>query len=303
MAKRVYSVEELQSGVNLDYPQNSLVVDVAAISSRTFPEQFQYSFSVLSQDGRVVHKKRSALALLAVWWGYRQNHKLFGANVQLADTRMQLANETETERRRIARDLHDQTLADLRRLMMMTDRLPTLESSNGHVEPSTFRNEIEAISTEIRRICEDLSPSTLANVGLAAALEWALADSVAHQPPERRFVYEFRCDAQIEERLRLEPTAQIQIYRIVQEVLSNVCRHSSANRVRLEVTVSDNRELLIQIEDNGSGFDSTSTGKSGRGLNNIRSRASLIEASVGWSARTGGGTMFTLRKPTVAPSG
>jgi len=96
-----------------------------------------------------------ALALLAMWWGYRQNRNLFGANRQLADTRMQLANETETERRRIARDLHDQTLADLRRLMMLTDQLP--ESKNGHVEPSAFRDEIESISTEIRRICEDLS--------------------------------------------------------------------------------------------------------------------------------------------------
>jgi signal transduction histidine kinase len=350
MAKRVYTAEELKAGPNLEYPQNSLALDVAAISSRTFPEQFQYSFAVLNSDNRVVHEKRSgesqlliegirpgdyrvivraftkdlvpseplqfsfsvarapfpwtstalsvllALALLAMWWGYRQNRRLFGANRQLADTRMQLANETETERRRIARDLHDQTLADLRRLMMLTDQLPASERKNGHVEPSTFRDEIEAVSTEIRRICEDLSPSALANVGLAAALEWALADAVAHQPAESRFEYEFICDGGIEERVRLEPAMQIQIYRIVQEGLSNICRHSSATRVRLAVAFDANDELLIELEDNGLGFDLTRQGRIGRGLANIRSRASLIEATVAWISKPDGGTVFTLRK-------
>jgi signal transduction histidine kinase/ligand-binding sensor domain-containing protein len=358
IGKRVYGTEELRGGLNLEYPQNSLALDVAAISSRTFPEQFQYSFSVLDGDGRRVIEKRSresqllieglrpgcyrvvaraftndlvpshalqfefavarapfpwtstalsvllALALLAMWWGYRQNRSLFGANRQLADTRMQLANETETERRRIARDLHDQTLADLRRLMMLTDRLP--ESKNGHVEPSAFRDEIESISTEIRRICEDLSPSALANVGLAAALEWALADAVAHQPVEKRFEYEFVCDGAIEERLKLAPAEQIQVYRIVQEALSNICRHSAATRVRLAVAIDACGDMLIELEDNGRGFDSDKPGKVGRGLTNIRSRASVIEASVTWVAMPEGGTIFRLRKTlelVVRPSG
>jgi signal transduction histidine kinase len=282
MGKRAYGIQELRNGLNLEYPQNSLALEVASISSRTFPEQFQYSFSVFDEDGRIVREKRSresqllieglrpggyrvvaraftndlipsealqfqftvarapfpwtstalsvllALALIAMWWAHRQNQRLFATNRQLADTRMQLANETETERRRIARDLHDQTLADLRRLMMLTDQLPV--SENGHVEPSAFRGEIEAISTEIRRICEDLSPSALANVGLAAALEWALASAVAQLSSDKRFEYELICDGGIEERLRLNPGAQIQIYRIVQEALSNICRHSSATR-------------------------------------------------------------------------
>lgn len=350
MGKRVHDTEELLNGLSLEYPQNSLALDFAAISSRTFPEQFQYSFSVLDGDGRVVREKRSresqllienfrpgsyrvvaraftndlvpsdalqfdfavarapfpwtstalsvllALALVAMWWGYRQNRSLFGANRQLADTRMQLANETETERRRIARDLHDQTLADLRRLMMLTDQLPAGENQNGRVEPASLRDEIESISTEIRRICEDLSPSALANVGLAAALEWALVESVAHQPSENKFECEFVCDAGIEERLRLDPATQIQVYRIVQEALSNICRHSLATRVRLAVTIETNGDLLIELEDDGCGFDFNRPGRAGRGLTNIRSRASLIEASVGWSARSDGGTVFTLRK-------
>ena len=360
MGKRAYGLQELRDGLMLEYPQSSLSLDFAAVSSRTFPEQFQYSFSVLDGVGRVVGEKRSresqllieglrpgsyrvvarafgndlvpsdalqfqftvarpqfpwtstalsvllALALVAMWWGYRQNQRLIATNRQLADTRMQLANETETERRRIARDLHDQTLADLRRLMMLTDQLPVSQNKNGHVKPSDFRAEIESISTEIRRICEDLSPSTLANVGLAAALEWALANTVAQQSPEKRFDYEFVCDGAIEDRLRLGPAAQIQIYRIVQEALNNICRHSSATRVRLTLTIEASGDLLIELEDNGCGFDPNKPIKSGRGVDNIRSRASLIEARVIWNASATGGTLFTLRKSlgfVVRPSG
>jgi signal transduction histidine kinase len=349
IGKRVYGGDELRDGVSLEYPQNSLSLDVAAISSRTFPEQFQYVFTVFDHQDRVVREKSSresqllieglkpgsyrvaisaftndlvasralqfhftvarapfpwtstalsvllGLALMAMWWGYRQNRRLSGANQQLAETRMQLANETETERRRIARDLHDQTLADLRRLMMLTDKLPAPERQNGHVEPSQFRAEIESVSTEIRRICEDLSPSALANVGLVAALEWALADAVAHQPEDKRFEYECVADARLEERLKLDPATQIQVYRIVQEALSNTCRHSSATRVKLALEVELNGDFVVRLEDDGCGFNSERSVKAGRGLTNIRSRASLIEGIVDWNAVRTGGTIFSLR--------
>ncbi len=246
-----------------------------------------------------------ALALVAMWWGRRQNLKLTrtnvalgDANLQLADTRMQLANETEAERRRIARDLHDQTLADLRRLLLLTDQLPARESDNGRetIDPAVLRGEVETISTEIRRICEDLSPSALTNVGLAAALEWALADAVAHMPAERRFEYEFVCDDAIEERLQLAPAEQIQIYRILQEAIGNTCHHSSATHVRLVVTSGPEGAWAIELQDNGRGFDPGCRVSMGRGLANIRSRASLILAEVEWSGRPGGGTTFTLQR-------
>jgi signal transduction histidine kinase len=181
--------------------------------------------------------------------------------------------------------------------MLTADSLPEA-ASNGQktIGSASFREEIDSISGEIRRICEDLSPSALSNVGLAAALEWALADAVTHQPVEKRFEYEFVCDGSIEERLKLASAEQIQVYRIVQEAVSNICRHSAATRVRLAVAVDANGELVIELEDNGRGFDADKPGKVGRGLTNIRSRASLIEASVNWSAMPEGGTVFTLRK-------
>src|SRR6185295_7360020 len=116
---------------------------------------------------------------------------------------------------------------------LLTDRLPATESTNGYVRPSDFRVEIEAISTEIRRICEDLSPSALANVGLGAALEWALADAVGHQPPGKKFEYEFVSEGGVDGSLALEAAVHIQIHRIVQEAISNVCPHPAATHVQL----------------------------------------------------------------------
>jgi len=73
------------------------------------------------------------------------------------------------------------------------------------------------------------------------------------------------CDGGIEERLRLAPAEQIQVYRIVQEALSNICRHSAATRVRLAVTMEATGDMLIELEDNGCGFDADKPGKVGGG--------------------------------------
>jgi signal transduction histidine kinase/ligand-binding sensor domain-containing protein len=357
MGKRVYSAEEAGAGILLEYPQNSLSIEVTASSTRTFPEQFQYSFSLYDAHNQIVRQRLSrdpqmlmeslsegryrvvakaftrdlapsavvaaefevaaapfpwailalatllTLSLAGLGWGYLQNHRLVRTNRRLAETRMQLASETEAERRRIARDLHDQTLADLRRLMLLTDDMPAPASAGGatQINPAALRDEIETISTEIRRICEDLSPSVLANVGLGPALEWALAEAVAHMPAERRFEYQFLCDDHLEDKAPMPSAMQIQVYRIVQEAISNVCRHSGARRVRLLVSVQEH-ELAIRLEDDGSSFDlKGSRAKTGRGLTNIRSRASLIDAQVGWEASRGGGTCFTLRKSVSPP--
>jgi signal transduction histidine kinase len=348
----------------LSYPQNSLALDVVAQSSRTFPEQFTYAFTLRDASGHEVKRKLGAdaqflmenlapggytvearaftkdlvasvplrfafnvgrapfprtlvllasllaLALVALLWGAWQNRKmaratseLADANQQLASARLNLANEAERERRRIARDLHDQTLADLRSLMLLTDQLPArVNGQRDAVEPATFRAEIESISTEIRRICEDLSPSALDNVGLAAALEWALSNAAAHCPTQERFEHEFAADEDLDERLSLASGVRMQIYRIAQEAITNVCRHADARRVSLSVHLTRAGELTLTLEDDGrADFDPHERrARRGRGLASIRDRASLIDAEVSWERRDSGGTRFTLRKTDVA---
>jgi signal transduction histidine kinase len=258
-----------------------------------------------------------ALALVVLVWGYVQHRRIVRsgvelreANSQLAAARLQLASEAEAERRRIARDLHDQTLADLRRLLLLTDEmqqgsLPAATQGGAlatttatAADPSRLRAEIESISQEVRRICEDLSPSVLENVGFAAALEWALASACAQLPSAQRFTYDFACDDGLEERLALAPGVQMQVYRIVQEAVSNICRHACAAHVSLSARLDDAGDFLLMLEDDGRGFDAAERkAQRGRGLAGIRARASLIEAEAGWKRREDdGGTVFTLRK-------
>jgi signal transduction histidine kinase/ligand-binding sensor domain-containing protein len=376
-ASRAIQPEELRGAepLRLEYPQSGIVVDVAAGASRTFPEQFQYAFTLRDSRGRAVKQKLShdsqfqaehlpagrytltaraftldltpsaplsfdfevarapfprttvalsvllALALAAAVWSYTQHRRavrsreeLREANSQLAAARLQLASEAEAERRRIARDLHDQTLADLRRLLLLTDEMqrdapPAQVGGAGMVQtatatavdPSELRAEIELISQEVRRICEDLSPSVLENVGFAAALEWALSGALAHMPEGRRFEYDFACGEGLEERLNFAPGVQMQVYRIVQEAVSNVCRHARAARVSMTVRLDEEGDFTLTLEDDGAGFDpSDRRALKGRGLAGIRARASLIEAEADWRSRDGGGTIFKLRKKRAA---
>jgi signal transduction histidine kinase len=248
-----------------------------------------------------------ALALLALLWAILERRRivatsaaLVDANRNLATARLDLANEAERERRRISRDLHDQTLADLRHLLLVADQLPA--NGNEGFDASNFRREIESISQEVRRICEDLSPSVLQNVGFTAALEFALANAVLHAPVDKRFKYDFACDETVEEQAKLSPNVQMQVYRIVQEAINNICRHSGASRVSMNVHCKVEGDFSLTIEDDGRDFAADGTNKSdGRGLANMRARASLIDAQLSWTSLEGRGMLFTLRRPV--PSG
>jgi signal transduction histidine kinase len=251
-----------------------------------------------------------AVAVAAAAQAFRQqfrlastNRALEKTNVELTETRLRLANETEAERSRIARDLHDQTLADLRRLLVMTDQLgngstspiPSSDPEDSTPSPAALRREIEAISSGIRHICEDLSPSALENIGFLPALEWALSNAVAQLPAEEKFAYEFICEANLEDRLRLSSIEMIQLYRMVQEALNNTCRHAKARQVKVEVRAEDPADLVIEIRDDGVGFDGAVINKTGHGIANIRSRANLIGAKAEWK-NSYPGCRFEIRK-------
>lgn len=333
VSERVHSAKEVFEGIKLDYPQNTLTVEVTGLSSRTFPESFQYGYLLKNSRGETVFKKLTKdsqisfenlqpdnysveiytfnqdllksepfkfiflvakapfpwtstalgvlllIAVIALVIVIIERKQISNKNREIAAARFDLANEAERERRRIARDLHDQTLADLRKLMLESDKL---EGETGE-----FRNEIESVSDEIRRICEDLSPSVLENVGLTAALEFLLSHTVEK--------YQFICSESLEENLKFPPNVQMQIYRIAQEVLNNIKRHAEANFV--EMKLSDGEVFKLIIENDGKPFlpDFENLPK-GRGISNIKSRAELIEAQISWEKSEDEKTIFILQK-------
>jgi signal transduction histidine kinase len=221
-----------------------------------------------------------AIAVIGLVWAIFEHRRIRQRNRELAAARFDLANEAERERSRIAGDLHDQTLADLRLLMMRSDK--------GELSQPELRHEIESVSTEIRRICEDLSPSVLENVGLVPALEFLLSQTIEN--------HKFSADENIEERLIFPINAQLQIYRIAQEVLANIRRHSNADEVEMTVAAPDGL-FDLTITDNGTAFEPDGSMGKGRGIANIRSRANLVGGRVSWEEQSAGGNVFTLYIP------
>ena len=282
---------------------DNLPPDVYTVEIRAFDKDLQSSAPLVFQFsvGKAPFPWASTalavllgVALIALTWAIIERWRITKKNRELAAARFDLANEAERERRRIARDLHDQTLADLRNLMMMSDKLPAVETTD---EKPDFRTEIEAVSNEIRRICEDLSPSVLENVGLTAALEFLLSHTFTQT--DKRFEYKFTCEEGLEERLDLPPNAQMQIYRIAQEVLNNISRHSEAKLVEMKISDSAEDNFVLKIENDGRDFDAEKA-KKGRGLSNIKSRASLINAEVSWH-KADGKVVFSLSKSSDYP--
>ncbi|MBC7796426.1 MAG: hypothetical protein H7Z37_06115 [Pyrinomonadaceae bacterium] len=334
LSQRLYEAAELNDKINLDFPQNSILVEVAGLSSRTFPEQFQYTFTLKNADGEVLENKISNdaqfapvnllsgeyqiesrafnkdllasapliirfsvarapfpwtatllgvllfVASIGLIWAGIERRRISQKNKELAVARFDLANEAERERSRIARDLHDQTLADLRKLMMMSDELPS--------DTKDFRAEIESVSMEIRRICEDLSPSVLENVGLNPALEFLLQNTIEN--------YKFTAAEDSEEQKNLKSNVQMQIYRIAQEVLNNIKRHSDAKFVEMKIEISESAQFMLSIHDDGTQFNPTENAPKGRGIANIKSRAAIIEAEIAWQNGENGGNVFRLTK-------
>ncbi|NNE66465.1 MAG: hypothetical protein HKN33_07850 [Pyrinomonadaceae bacterium] len=351
LSQRLHQPSELATGIILEYPQNTLSVEVTALSSRTFPEEFQYSFLLFDSNDEIVTKRFTdreeflmenldpgeyrveirafdrnltnsepliftllvedapfpliatvlgillLIAVAALIWAtisqrqiFRTSRELANANTQLNTARLDLANEAERERHRIARDLHDQTLADLRHLLLIADEVPTERTGE-------FRTQIEGVSEEIRRICEDLSPSVLENIGFTAALEWELSNAVEQVSDVSNIETEFEAADNLDESLKLNRAEQIQIYRIAQEILNNMVRHSSPHKITLRVGLTDEGVLELEIADDGIGFDPEKvTRKKGRGLTNIKARAQLIKAEIEWQRPETGGTVFSLRK-------
>jgi signal transduction histidine kinase len=89
----------------------------------------------------------------------------------------------------------------------------------------------------------------------------------------------------------------MQIYRMVQEAVSNIWRHAGATHVKMTVAATPGGHFILQLEDNGKDFDpGAQKNLEGRGLANMRARASLIDAEISWEKLDTGGTIFTLKK-------
>ena len=177
----------------------------------------------------------------------------------------------DTERRRWARELHDETLQGLGALRVLLASALRLGDPNEN--EAAMRAAIEEIETAIgnlRAIITDLRPSALDDLGLRAALG-ALIERCGGD--ELAVVADLKLPNPREGDARLSPELETTVYRLVQEALTNVTKHAQASNVRVTVSSTEG-DLSVQVQDDGVGFDVDST-TVGFGLAGVRERVYL----------------------------
>lgn len=209
-----------------------------------------------------------------------------------------LLEGAEEERRRIAMDIHDQTLSDLASVRRGLERLGDHPSCGGFCGPAvlTIEADLQRAIANLRTVMDDLHPQTLDILGLSAAIEAHLERLAENgEMPEFHFLA-----ANGVTDLPLSRLTKVTLYRIAVEVIHNVQRHAGATILEVGLERRGGR-LILAVEDNGRGFDFAQrrTGPGGgRGLHNIRERARAIGAQVTWGpARFSSGTRFELQLP------
>ena len=202
----------------------------------------------------------------------------------------------EAERRRISRELHDeagQLLLYVRlRLEKLEGRAPD-SPPELKAELAAARQLVEQTIVEIRRLLADLSPAVLEQLGLAAAL--------------RQMVSRFRRLHSIPVRLYLSrlghppPRIETVVYRLLQECLSNIARHSAARSVMVSLKTVDNT-LQFHVRDDGVGFEvEEALAKPGSfGLAGMRERVALLGGACQLASSPGRGTTVTIQLPIPA---
>ncbi len=250
----------------------------------------------------------------------QQSEKLQQTVIELNATRLretQLQNYAalitraqEDERRRLARELHDDTA---QALIALSRGLDTL--AERHINPVSAPEDVQFVEllvdlnqrtlVSVRRGCQDLRPSVLDDLGLSAALE-----SLASAMTERGMSCAYQEYGQA---LPYPPEVEVAVYRIAQEALSNALRHSRPHHAKIELYYRP-EGLRLVVSDDGRGFNvsatlarapggasrSTEENGSGLGLLGMRERATLIGATLDIQSAPGAGARIILDAPASA---
>lgn len=216
-------------------------------------------------------------------------------NFELAVARKSMQVRAEEERRRIAEDLHDETLPTLSTVARMADKLSKEIPEN--TVPYMMREKLDAAVSEMRRVINDLHPSVIETMGFVPALENLLTMLERDTGIECAFN-----DKVSQSEFELSDFAKLQLYRIVQEAVNNIEKHSKATKAEVSIEKND-QQLLISVVDNGQGFDPGPARKQSYGLVNIRQRAQLIGAHVDWAtpSKFSSGTELNIQLPLASP--
>jgi len=207
----------------------------------------------------------------------------------------------ETERARIARDIHDEMGQHLTALKIDLFHIAKDLKGKGARQEAARNIEsaiglVDSAIQSVRRISAELRPSILDDLGIASAIEWQLQEFQSRT--------RIRCAIRRpDEDVPLEPDCSTQVFRIFQEVLTNIARHANASAVRVGIK-QENGHLVLNVRDNGKGITQQQIMARGSlGLLGMRERALQVNGELSIRGLRGKGTSVSLRVPISRQKG
>jgi signal transduction histidine kinase len=195
----------------------------------------------------------------------------------------------ENERRAIGEELHDNIGQQLTTIKLFLDYVKTM-ADNGNSEMLNMAlKSVSDVINDVRSMSRSLVPFTLKDLGLIESIK-ELTDSLMRT---RAIIIEFE-KAHFDESI-IPENQKLSMFRIVQEQLNNVIKHAGAQKVWIRLYIKKN-ELVLEIRDNGKGFNSLNTRK-GVGILNIRNRAELFSGKVDILSQPGNGCLLVISFP------
>ncbi len=264
-------------------------------------------WGILRSRSRVLRERMAVASLLVsavlailAWFLARARTAREEALARLRDSEARLRvlsrallTAQEEECKRISRDLHDDLGQLSTALCLSLERLGILsDGPRREAALEDARRQAQALLERVRDLASRLRPPLLDDLGLGDALQEHLADFEA----DTGIAVESELDS---DRSDLPPEIGGQLFRIVQEALRNVARHSGAARVRVRLR-TDASAIEVSVEDGGRGFDASAVAGT-LGLTGMRERASLLEGEFRIETAPGKGTRVRVRIPRSAP--
>jgi signal transduction histidine kinase len=195
----------------------------------------------------------------------------------------------EEERKRIARELHDETSQDLATLLLSIET--TVKSGPDELKKNFIQMKALTGRTldSIHRLIMDLRPSVLDDLGLTSAIRWVAESHLEPLGIDLTFA------VRGQER-RLKPEIETTLFRIGQEAISNIARHAEANSVSVALEFADGR-ISLEVEDNGQGFNPNESPNGSFGLLGMKERAALLDGTFAIDSQPGNGTRLAVTIP------
>ncbi len=268
------------------------------------PEPRAYEVQHVTQDGRTIDCE--------VAWDYRRDPhaEVVGFVCVVTDITERKRSETalqkeqhllrqlldmqEREQRLVAYEIHDGLAQQLAGAQMTFEAFGELIGGVSADSRKVYDDGIRLLSdslTEARRLISGLRPPILDESGIVSAVEYLIHEAQDRESVTIDFAHNVRCG-------RLAGPLEAAIFRIVQEGLTNACRYSGADKIRVDLLLQNDR-IYVVVEDWGVGFDIAAVEHSRFGLRGIRERARLFEGRATIDSTPGKGTRVSVELPLL----